>query len=193
METNQTEYSELDEMRGQMQDLKRTIESQKLINQQLMRQVMASKAVFIRHYSIFELYVMLPSIYLLFLLVKFQMETSWLFYIVTVAMCTVSICVDVYINRINEKDYVSMPLLELMTALIRRRKNRRIQTMVGLPLAVLWMVWYVVECYGFERLEGVWVGAVLGGLVGCLIGLKINDKAQRIDAEAIEEIRRMMD
>ncbi len=121
------------------------------------------------------------------------METSWLFYIVTVAMCTVSICVDVYINRINEKDYVSMPLLELMTALIRRRKNRRIQTMVGLPLAVLWMVWYVVECYGFERLEGVWVGAVLGGLVGCLIGLKINDKAQRIDAEAIEEIRRMMD
>ncbi len=193
METNQTEYSELDEMRGQMQDLKRTIESQKLINQQLMRQVMASKAVFIRHYSIFELYVMLPSIYLLFLLVKFQMETSWLFYIVTEAMCTVSICVDVYINRINEKDYVSMPLLELMTALIRRRKNRRIQTMVGLPLAVLWMVWYVVECYGFERLEGVWVGAVLGGLVGCLIGLKINDKAQRIDAEAIEEIRRMMD
>ncbi len=193
METNQTEYSELDEMRGQMQDLKRTIESQKLINQQLMRQVMASKAVFIRHYSAFELYVLLPAIYLLFLLVKFQMGTSWLFYIVTVVMCTVSICVDVYINRINEKDYMSMPLLELMTALIRRRKNRRIQTMVGLPLAVLWMAWYVVECFGFERLEGVWVVAVLGGLVGCLIGLKINDKAQRIDADAIDEIRRMMD
>jgi len=193
-ETNEKQYADLDQMRIQMQDLKRSLDNQKLVNQRLMRQVMASKSVFIRRYTRFQLYILLPFIFLIFLLVKEQNGMSWLLYTVTVVMCSVSIGIDTYINRMSEDDYASMPLLELMSSLVRRRKNRRIQMAVGLPVVALWLVWYIVEIYGIEKFgNGGWIGCVIGGVIGGFIGFKITNRAQQIDMDAIKNIRQMMD
>ena len=87
--TNQND--ELGLMRQQMHELKQVINEQNIINEQLLRQVMASKSAWIRRFSRLEIFILLPYIILVFLLLKYQAGLSWLFYGATVVMVTISI------------------------------------------------------------------------------------------------------
>ena len=66
--TNQND--ELGLMRQQMHELKQVINEQNIINEQLLRQVMASKSAWIRRFSRLEIFILLPYIILVFLLLK---------------------------------------------------------------------------------------------------------------------------
>lgn len=189
--TNQND--ELDLMRQQMHELKQVINEQNIINEQLLRQVMASKSAWIRRFSRLEIFFALPYIILAFLLLKYYVGISWLFYGATVVMVTISIGFDVYINRIDAGDYADMPLLDLMEALVRRRRHRRLQLLIGLPVAALWLIWCIYELSGSRIFEGAWVGCIIGGIIGGLIGIKITNRAQATDAEAIKDIRKIID
>ena len=189
--TNQND--ELGLMRQQMHELKQVINEQNIINEQLLRQVMASKSAWIRRFSRLEIFILLPYIILVFLLLKYQTGLSWLFYGATVVMVTISIGFDVYINRIDAGDYADMPLLDLMEALVRRRRHRRLQLLIGLPVAALWLIWCIYELSGTRIFEGAWLGCLIGGIFGGLIGIKITNRAQAIDAEAIKDIRKIID
>ncbi len=189
--TNQ--HDELGLMRQQMHELKQVINEQNIINEQLLRQVMASKSAWIRRFSRLEIFILLPYIILVFLLLKYQAGLSWLFYGATVVMVTISIGFDVYINRIDAGDYAGMPLLDLMEAFVRRRRHRRLQLLIGLPVAALWLIWCIYELSGTRIFEGAWVGCLIGGIIGGLIGIKITNRAQAIDAEAIKDIRKIID
>lgn len=188
-----TDYNDLDMMRAQMQELKQDINRHNIITEKLMRQVMAYKSAWIRQYKSFELFFLLPFIYIAFLVIKFYIGTSWLFYVSTVIICTASVLVDVYIGRLNYNDYATMPLAELVLALEKRRRQRRLQMLIGAPVGLLWIAWYIFECQGIEYFEGTWIGALIGGLIGGAIGMKINNRAQRTDAEAINEIKQMIE
>lgn len=189
--TNQND--ELDLMRQQMHELKQVINEQNIINEQLLRQVMASKSAWIRRFSRLEIFFALPYIILVFLLLKYYVGISWLFYGATAVMVTISIGFDVYINRIDAGDYADMPLLDLMETLVRRRRHRRLQLLIGLPVAALWLIWCIYELSGTRIFEGAWVGCLIGGIVGGLIGIKITNRAQATDAEAIKDIRKIID
>ena len=65
-----TENNELDMMRAQMHELKQDINRHNMINEKLMRQVMAYKSAWIRQYKSFELFCVLPFIYISFILIK---------------------------------------------------------------------------------------------------------------------------
>ena len=188
-----TEYNDLDMMRAQMHELKQDINRHNMVNEKLMRQVMAYKSAWIRQYRSFELFCLLPFIYISFIFIKFYIGTSWLFYASTVIICTVSVLADIYIVRLNHNDYASMPLTELMLSLEKRRRQRRLQMLIAAPVGLLWIAWYIFECHGYEYFEGIWIGALIGGLIGGAIGMKINKRAQRTDAEAINEIKQLIE
>lgn len=179
--------TELEQMRSQMHELKNIIERQELVNERLMRKVMAGNSAWIRKFNYFQLFVMLPFIYLSFLPVIHFQHLSWTFYWVTMAMCTISIVYDVYLNRLKDSEYYSRPLVELAEILEKRRRLRRRQMRVGLPVATLWLFWYAAEIDNFG-----WVGAIVGGIIGGIIGVAITTRAQRTDADAIKDIREMM-
>lgn len=189
--TNQND--ELDLMRQQMHELKQVINEQNIINEQLLRQVMASKSAWIRRFSRLEIFLLLPYIIITFLVLKYMVGLSWLFFAATVAMVTVSIGFDVYINRIGAEDYAQMPLLELMECLARRRRQRKLQLLVGLPVATLWLAWACYELSSTAVFHEAWIGCAIGGIVGGLIGIAITNSAQETDARAIKDIRKMID
>ena len=179
--------TELDEMRSQMHELKNIINRQERVNERLMRKVMAGNSAWIRKFNSFQIFILLPFIYLSFLpLIHFQ-HLSWTFYWATTAMCTISVVYDVYLNRLKNNDYFSKPLLELAEILEKRRRLRRRQMCVGLPTATLWLAWYAAESDNFA-----WIGAIIGGIIGGCIGVAITTRAQRTDADAIKDIHEMM-
>lgn len=179
--------TELDEMRSQMHELKNIINRQERVNERLMRKVMAGNSAWIRKFNSFQIFILLPFIYLSFLpFIHFQ-HLSWTFYWATMAMCTISVVYDVYLNRLKNNDYFSKPLLELAEILEKRRRLRRRQMCVGLPTATLWLAWYAAESDNFA-----WIGAIIGGIIGGCIGVAITTRAQRTDADAIKDIHEMM-
>lgn len=187
--------AELDLMKEQMRELKQIVESKDLVNRDLMRQIMAYKAKWIQRLNKIQIFVILPLIFLGFLFLQHLIGLSWLFYWVTVVGCCISVCIDVYINRLSDKDYYSMPLLDLMTRLVKRQKYRRIQFAVGIFVVALWCVWYIMEIRAAEStsdFSGLWISGAIGGIIGGIVAYLINDKAQQIDAAAVRDIRKMM-
>ena len=184
--------AELDLMKEQMRELKRIVAGKDLVNNELMRQVISYKAQWIRRYNKVQLFVLLPFIYIVFLFLTYRQNLSWGFYWATVFFTTCSAVFDVYINRMSDKDYTSMPLFDLMTALVKRQKMRRIQFALGIPAVALWCLWYAMELNTVEN-ESLITGAVIGAAFGVCIGYRIFAKAQRTDDAAVSDIRKMMD
>ena len=183
----------LEAMRGQMREFKALLDRQELVNERLLRKVTTERAAWMTKYQNFQLFFLLPFIYLAFLFIKYQGNISWLFYWATVLMCTVSVGYDTYVNRLGRKGYESLPLLDLAIELGKRRKRRRIQLLVGLPIAFVWMIWYCYEVAGDPFAYGIWVGICIGGIFGALIGFIIMKRMQRTDAETIGDIQQFLD
>ena len=184
--------AELDLMKEQMRELKRIVAGKDLVNNELMRQVISYKAQWIRRYNKVQLFVLLPFIYIVFLFLTYGQNLSWGFYWATVIITTCSAVFDVYINRMSDKDYTSMPLFDLMTALVKRQRFRRMQISVGLPAAALWLVWYAMELNAMGNEFSI-ISAIFGGVIGGVIGYLVYYKAQRSDDAAVSDIRKMMD
>lgn len=190
-QTENQNIDELEAMRRQMGELRATLDLQEIVNERLMRKVMAGKGGYIRRMRNVQLFIVLPFIVLMFLVQKYQLGTSWALYVATVLMSAVSVAFETYINRMSESDYSEMPLLELIKALQRRRKQRRLQVSIGLPIVALWLVWYSIELTGITGDYFFVVSAVIGGVVGGWIGIAIMRRMQRIDADAIDDIQEL--
>lgn len=190
-QTENQNIDELEAMRRQMGELRATLDRQEIVNERLMRKVMAGKGGYIRRMRNVQLFIVLPFIVLMFLVQKYQLGTSWALYVATVLMSAVSVAFETYINRMSESDYSEMPLLELIKALQRRRKQRRLQVSIGLPIVALWLVWYSIELTGITGDYFFVVSAVIGGVVGGWIGIAIMRRMQRIDADAIDDIQEL--
>jgi len=183
---------ELEAIRSQMRELKSTLDRQELVNEKLLRRIMASNAGWINKYRNFQFFFMLPFIIVVFLFLKLNTNISWLFYWATVAMGIVSVTIDTYINRHGREAYTTMSLLELASALERRRRHRRLQLMISLPVIVLWLIWYCYEITD-KFMPYSWVSILIGGFVVGFIGVLITRRMQKTDAEAIGDIRRFME
>lgn len=191
VQTENQNIDELEAMRRQMGELRATLDRQEIVNERLMRKVMAGKGGYIRRMRNVQLFIVLPFIVLMFLVQKYQLGTSWALYVATVLMSAVSVAFETYINRMSESDYSEMPLLELIKALQRRRKQRRLQVSIGLPIVALWLVWYSIELTGITGDHFFVVSAVIGGVFGGWIGIAIMRRMQRIDADAIGDIQEL--
>ena len=75
---NEHNMNELEAMRGQMQLLKQKLETQEIVNDQLIRNAMSGKMSWIRKYIWFELLVLFPVCTLNFVELKMMSEVlSW--------------------------------------------------------------------------------------------------------------------
>lgn len=190
-ETTNQNIDELEAMRRQMGELRATLDRQEIVNERLMRKVMAGKSGYIRRMRNMQLFLVLPFIVIIFLVQKYQLGTSWALYVATVLMSAVSVAFETYVNRMSESDYSEMPLLELIKALKRRRKQRRLQVYVGLPIATLWLIWYSWELSGIKGDYPFAISVLIGGIAGGWIGISIMRRMQRIDADAIDDIQEL--
>lgn len=195
---NNIGIGQLEEMKNEMQELRESLQQQKIFTDKSIRHAMVGRSSWINRFVKSEVFIVLPVSILLFLWLKSAIGLSWAFVVVTLGLIFADIVWDIIINRLKPADYVSLSLIDLKERLIRQREMRRRQMLIEVPLIVVWAVWFVydVATNGVGMYEDVpfWIPliiTVVWFIVAMVIVFKIYHKMQGIDADALAEIEQL--
>ncbi len=195
---NNIGIGQLEDMKNEMQELRESLQQQKIFTDKSIRHAMVGRSSWINRFVKSEVFIVLPVSILLFLWLKSAIGLSWAFVVVTLGLIFADIVWDIIINRLKPADYVSLSLIDLKERLIRQREMRRRQMLIELPLVVVWAVWFVydVATNGVGMFEDVplWIPliiTVVWFIVAMVIVFKIYHKMQGIDADALAEIEQL--
>lgn len=146
---------ELTEMRQQLAAMKESLDRTQLANRALLRKVMKNKASFPNGVVWAEI-IALPFVVLIILSnCSFYHSTPWVAWVFLI-MAAVDIAFDIKNVRIAPRDINELPMLVLRQKLLRQKYRRRIQTVIGLVLCMIWTVWAFVEWFKpFDYVEAI--------------------------------------
>lgn len=189
---------QIETMRREIAELKSSLEKQKIFGDTAVRRLMQKGNSWNVGMVKIEKYVLFPLLVLIYLGIKFFPGTSWIFFGVTVAMFAIDIVWDVMINRVKQSDYTDLPLLDLEEKLLKRRRDRKMQMVIELPLIVVWIAWFCYELIshssavfnGFPAIGWV-IAMTASGILGICVAIVIYSKQQNIDTEAINRIKEL--
>ena len=183
---------EFDDMRQQMQTLKNMLEKQQIVNDTMMRRSMKKEVSSItrRYYAITALGVlMIPYGYWVFVKLAGFSMAFWIATCIFMLICSAA----TYYNSRN----VSSPrlmednLVEVRTKMARAKKFDSNWLLFGIPMCILWLIWFFYEASKDNDLpmsNGLIWGGAIGAVIGTIIGLRIHFKTQRQYQEVIEQI-----
>ena len=174
------------EMQQQMQQLKEKLNSQKIVNDQLLRNSCKNTINRLRFkantpylFTVIAV-ICLPSF--------FKMGLSTAFAIYTLAMLLVSLVATVYCNRFLPRN-MDQDLVTVAENLHKYKKLDAEWLKVAGPMLVVWIVWMVWEFFKQNGGEGYVFYILLGGIVvGLVIGLGIGIKIRRDRLDAADEL-----
>jgi len=198
METNNN-MQELEQMRSQLNILKNKLDKQEIVNEKLIRGSMKTKMSWINKYRWLSL-LAVPFIALCFLPMTIEMN-AWGLYGFTMLMVTASVIADFIINRMPEGAFMNDNLLDLSEKMLKMKKYRRIQTIIGLVTVAFWLAWLLYDIYAVGAASddpdmmkytfGFMIAVGIGAIIGLVIGLVIFFKMQRTNDRIIDEINEL--
>ena len=190
------DFSELESLRNQVRELKTLLAASRITNDRVLRKAMDEKSGWLGRFVKMEI-ALLPII--IFVLMAFSViigASIWPI-IVMVIISGISTWLDWHTLRIASANILDMPMLALKTSLERQKKYRKIQTLVEIPIAVLWQVWYFYSIKialtpgtEFDRIitYSIFGGGIIGGIIAAIFISIIYRKAQKTNSELIESI-----
>lgn len=187
---NNTELTELEQMRSQLNVLKQKLDQQQIINDQLMRNAMQQKMSWIKKYVIGEI-IVTPFVILCLWGLNLTMGFSWWLSLAWSVLVIASVASDWFINRTDPKDFLTENLTATAQKLIRMKATRRRYEVIALPLAVvllLWMCWEGMQDGMSVMAQGCAVGGLVGGTIGGIMGFSVYRKFQKTNDEVIQQI-----
>ena len=187
---------ELEQMRSQVDILKRKLEKQAIISDTHIRNSMKSKQYEMTKIIACTIFIGALSLpYCIWIFYKFGF--SLLFIVATGLMLVV--CLGITIKQrssLKSFDFTQGNLVDVATKLNKVKTHYHEWIKIALPMILLWTSWLV--CEGITRMEpspiqmgfltGIGVGVILGGIVGYRINRKIVSKSTEI-LEHIKELQ----
>lgn len=146
---NETNYNdnELELMRRQLGILKEKLSAQEVINHRLMREAMKKRLSWVK-WMLWSEIVSLPFLTALYWgMIKNLDSAAWLMAYFLVFLIA-DIVADYKINHIRPRDWAECELLDMSRRLVRMKKLRNRQAVIGFVLAMLWFAWVLVEVVG---------------------------------------------
>lgn len=191
MNNNFQNDMELENMRLQMETLKKKLDQQEIVNDRLIRQSMKSKMSWIKKYLIFGVLVIPLAAFGLLPLIM-ESHISWWWYGFTLLFLTADVCADWYINSIPSDAFLKDNLVDTAQKLVRMKQLRRWSTIISFIILFFWIVWLFMELW-FKQDESFMaiphmIGAGIGLVIGIPIGVYIYFKMQRTNDEIIHQI-----
>lgn len=187
---------ELEQMRSQVDILKRKLEKQAIISDTHIRNSMKSKQYEMTKIIACTIFIGALSLpYCIWIFYKFGF--SLLFIVATGLM--LAVCLGITIKQrfsLKSLDFTKDNLVDVATKLNKVKTHYHEWIKIALPMILLWTSWLVYE--GITRMEpspiqmgfltGIGVGVILGGIVGYRINRKIVSKSTEI-LEHIKELQ----
>ena len=183
---------ELDDLRQQIEALKNKVDQQGRLNEALVKKTIQGKMRGV-HNIIFKLAIAAILCIPFYIMMKYQVGLSWPLTIFTIVFLLASVTSDYFINRMDVS-HMGDDLVGTANKLIKMKKNRAIGQRIGIGMSLLWLAWFCYEyfmlnsVYGTEAAWGSLIGIFVGAVIGGLIGIRIFNKMQRTNDEMIDQI-----
>lgn len=195
METQNNTFNdfELDDLRQQIKDLENKVNAQGRLNEELVKKAIQGKMRGV-HGIILKLGILALLCIPFYIMMKYQVGLSWPLTIFTIVFLLASVTSDYFINRIDVS-HMGDDLVGTAAKLVKMKKNRVIGQRISIGVAVLWLAWFCYEYFMLNSVYGTnvaWaslIGIFVGAVVGGLIGLRIFNKMQRANDEMIDQIK----
>lgn len=191
---------EIEIMRQQLVTLKKQLDTQQIVNKELLRKVMRSKASWLNRYVNFEI-ITFPLVYLFFVIISAVYGISQWYAFIFFIIGGLDTALDWRTVRIPSDLFGSASILELKKFLLRQKRERHIQMFVTAPLCVLWIIAFLTammknidvpssELEQVVRTGGV-AGGIIGGIIGVVVMLILYRKMQRTNDTLLRDIREL--
>lgn len=192
---------ELEIMRGQLAAMKQKLESQQIINAELMRSVMRGKALWLNKLVNIEI-ILVPFLYLFFVGICALLDVSQWFSFSYLVLSVVDVYFDRRTIRIPARMFSESSILDLKRCLLRQKRERFIQVCVATPAVVVWLVLLAMKILektagvdeirnmGKAGIGGV-VGAVIGAVIGIIVIVILYRKMQGTNDDLLRDIRNL--
>lgn len=183
--------SELEEMKQQMELLKKRLNAQHIINEKLLMEAMKKKLFTIgrsgRQIFIMGIFV---SLYTPFIFLR--MDFSYWFcgatfiMLIFCALKTYQYHRELWRVNISEDN-----LVEIGEKVARFRKRYKEWHKIAYFMIIPWFIWIIIETYCMYGTGSVpfIAGAVIGGIIGGLAGTRINNNIIRRSDELLKQIQ----
>ncbi len=194
---NNIEMNELDEMREQLATLKKRLESQEIINDNLLKEALGRKLSSLNYSAVWlsiVCIVMIPLGYFNFSRLgmsdAFCYATSVLFLI-----CLAANIISHY--RIHKRDIYSGNLVTVYKEVARMKKIYKSWHYWSIPMLIVWFGWMEYEIYtnianeDMTALLAISASCIFGGIIGGIIGLRIHKRTLRVTDDILKQIEEL--
>ena len=183
---------ELENMRQQMETLKKKLDQQEIVNDRFIRQSMKKTAGDINRTYIWLIIlgvVMVPYGYWAFVVLSHFSIAFWIATSILMLVCAGA----TYYNKRNLSDANLMTnnLVDVRRRMARAKKFDADWLFFGIPAIIVWLGWFFYEVYNqnHELISNpLFWGGCVGGVIGAIIGFSIHFKTQRQYQQIIDEI-----
>ena len=189
---NNLNETQFEDMRQQLNTLKKKLDEQEIVNERLMRRSMRNQVNNItrRYYIIMALCVMMvPYGYWAFVVLSHLSVTFWIATSIFMLICGGATFYNC--QKINDQKMMSRSLVEAHRKVASAKKFESNWLMFGIPAVIIWLCWFFYELYQMNNeaiTQGLFVGGCVGGLIGAICGIRIHLKTQRQYQDIIDQI-----
>lgn len=196
MENNTLISHELEQMRSQIGILKEKLEKQTIVNELHIRKSMNSKMSDINKTVTITIFLgVFALVYCTWFF--YSQGCSHAFVICTAVMLAFCLALTI-VQRIvlGRIDLSRGNLVETATTLSKTKTHYQNWHKIAIPMLVIWFGWMLYEMTGILGLEspmaiGFFCGAAAGGIIGGILGFRINRKIAGKAAEILDQIEEL--
>lgn len=189
------DMDELEKLRVEMDALKRNLDKQQIVNKDLMRTVMKQRASWLNNLVIGEI-VLLPVLFIMFMAMCVVLHVSVWFAVALLVIGGIDTAFDWRTLRISPRLISTSSIMQLRRTLVKQKKQRFWQTMIGTVLAIIWLILFASAALHADGLAeedhlinfGGAIGGVFGGIFGGIAVVWIYKKAQKTNDDILSDL-----
>ena len=186
------ENFDLENMRLQMETLKKKLDQQEIVNDRMIRHSMKKTAntISCRYYFIMAVcLLMIPYSYWAFVMLNGFSIPFWMFTCFVMLVCFGG---TYYNNRnLSDSNMMTNNLVDVRRRVARAKKFDAYWLLIGIPLAIVFLGWFMYESYQLHPdafFNGLFWAGCIGGVIGAIWGFSLHFKTQHQYQEIIDQI-----
>lgn len=192
MEKQSIDINELAEMKEQISLLKNKLDREAIVNDRILRSVINDKVRHLKLAGKYKTFASLLSIPLIIWSTQFLGMSIWLTITTAIYLSTAFIYTYTTHRSINHTNTMSDSLLVVSERVAKIKQRYSSWLCFGIPITIGWFIWFFYELYQVHlpqnEFKAALIGCLVGGVIGGTFGIIRYRKVQRVADEVLTQI-----